>query len=727
MVIRYASDPAPPHASVRRERVSAPVFGEPARSAPILTAAGNMLSRLRRRLFPMLLIGAIPFAAALAWKNVQPPVYEAVASVFIDPNNGRPGRTDQTLDPVVLDAHLRTVTSRALLQKAIERDKLAEDSSLYLKPTGVAALAETVIGLIRGQKAPPAEDRAQAILRLMSEKVSAERSGEANLIAVRAIVHDAGTAARLANAVAQTFVDEVVSGADRAVGSDRARLMARADELRAKLREAETKLAQARVQFGLDPARADQDLAGQLARARAAALEARTKSDQIQKLLAAGKDIEAIADLVRSPSIERLRIQYNEAAAQEANFRTSLGPRHPAYLEAAEQAREKRRLLMEGLRLAASAAKADMQAARDLELQLEKRLGADTNAAAQAPPSQLRELEREAELARLAYDRQMRLVDGAEGGLAAAAARLVAKASVPAAPVSLAQTRLWGLASAVSGVLALLVLLTGGKKATPKAAPKKARGWRLGASNPAQADPAPTVRRPAGAKVSPAESGTEQPLPEAESAAPAPVDPTEEIATEVTAREEEFALQVTLVTATAATPERNATALRLAAAAARREVRVLLIDANEEDRTLTQRFGANPALATVQFQRRRRLVVAAEIAPGITVSVVPHESDRASPANDTSLRHLSTLVGNYDLVIVDGPTMASSLAVRKLARAAQGVVVVATGAECDVAKLAVRLDVMPEVVRVIRAAEGPAPETTAAARPMSIVRLQQCA
>lgn len=733
MVIRYASDGPSPEAGSWNKRLNAPGPGGPPLAERVKALAGRGVSRLRRRLLPMLIVGAIPFAAALAYLKILPPVYTTAASVFVDPNNGRPGRADAPADTAVLAAHARIATSRPILQKAIERDKLTEDSALFIKPTGVAALADVVLSMIRGKAGQPVEDRASAILRLMSENISAQRSGDANLIEITAMASDAGTAAKMANAVAQTFVDELIATADKASGSDRARLLVKADELKARLKDTEARLSLFRAQNGIDTGTrgGDQDLAGQLARARAASLDAKTKSDQIQKLIAAGKDIEAIADLVRSPSIERLRIQYNEAAAQEANFKTSLGPRHPAYLESAEQAREKRRLLLEGLRLAASAVRADWQAAREVELALEKKLGVDAGAvvaAGQPAPAQLRELEREVELARLAYDRQMRMLDAADGSMQSAIARVVARAAAPSAAVSTSGGRVWKLAGLASALLALLVLATG--RSNGHRAPVKKPGRTAkppAASAPVTRPDIPMVRRrPAVTEtvVPPEEVPDEQ----------TPNQQADTIAHEFADRGEEFALQVTLVTATTSSLDKTGTALRLALAAARLDVRVLMIDATEQEQGLTTRYAAGHATGIIALQGRDRLIVEAELEPGVRVSIAPHDAARAVPANDGSLPRLTSIAGHFDLVIMDGPILTGGLAERKLARTAQSIVVVTTAsAAVDQARLAGQLDVPKDSIRLIRAATShPAPTqpsmpSVAEPRPISVIRLKKCA
>ena len=768
MVIRYASQTEPSASDGWSPRPSAPnPFVQPSLAGQLSGAITAGLARFRRRLLPMLLLAALPLAGAFVFQKVMPPLYQTAATVFVDPNGGRPGRADVPADPAILATQLNLATSRTVLQKAIEAEKLVQDSTLFARPTGLAALTRTALSLVRGSAAATVEDRPAAILRMMSENIAARRAQGANLIEIVATAPEPATAARLANAVAQTFVDDIILTVDKAQGSERARLLARAEDLRTRLREAEAKLAQFRSQNGLEPANggaggraADQDLPSQLARARTAAIDARTRSDQIQKLLAAGKDIEAIADLVRSPSIERLRIQYNEAVAQEASFRTSLGPRHPAYLEAEQQAREKRRILLEGLRLAASGAKADMQAARDLEAALEKRLGVDAAAVAPSPPpAQMREIEREVELARLAYERQMRLVETADGADQPGIARLVARASVPLQPAEQQNAWIWKIAASAAGLLALLALLVGGRRArqpagkkirTGKTKPEKIRTrsfWtgKSGAGKGAQDE----ISTPAGhapdlspamaaevAMVRPAPGARERRVMPDASVPAAPVADTarDTIAHELAERGEEFALQTILVTASSPGLDKTAAAIDLARAAALLDVRVLLIEASEHDPALTGRFASGELSGVIALQGRDRVVVAAELAPGVRAWVIPAEGVRAVPANDVPLHRYTAIAGNFDLVIMDGPVMSGGLAERKLARTAQTIVVVVPeSAQPGAGWVAGQLGVAVDSVRLIPVAFAPQPEVMmppperTAARPMSVVRLQKCA
>lgn len=732
MVIKYQSDTsAMPGQAARPSHPVAPLPSVPdigGRAASLALLLGR---RLRRKALAMLMVAALPLAGAFAFVRMMADQFQSTASVFIDPNAGRPGRGDAQMDPAVMAMHIRLATSRSILEKAIAKEKLAEDSTVFVKPTGTGALLNIALSVIGKAPAGPVEDRKMAILRLMTEQVAARPAGEANLLEITASVPDAGTAARLANAVAQALVDDLVATADAAQGNEQARLVGRGETLKTRLREVESRLAQFRAQNGLDKGQGgEQDLAAQLSRARTATADARSRSDQIQKLLATGKNTEAIADLVRSPAIDRLRIQYNEAAAQEASFRSSLGPRHPSYLEAAEQARERRRLLMEGLRLAASSARADLQTAIDTEQALEKRIGPDAKTiAAQAnpPPAQLRELEREAEIARVAYERHLRAMESGASEGQSGIARIVVRATPPAHPLSGPAANIWKAAGAVAGVLALLVFLLGrwsDKPARPAPRNKPPLDFRPAAPPVASND---TVRRPPRAQPAPLPPSPDDSARDAADAADAEPQ-LDRIAAEISSKDAEFTLQSILVTGTTAAADRADTAIDLARTLTRHDVRVLVIEGNEAEPCFSQRIAAFPASGTLCLNGRDRLVMQVEGTEKGCFWAVPGLSERPVPANDGHLRRYPAMAGHFDLVIVVGPDLDQALAVRKLARLAQTVVVV-TDAGVDLGgKLPGRLGLSADAIRVIPVRHGATNAAVApVSRPMSVIRMQKCA
>ncbi len=730
MVIRYASA-EPPRLRIRAGGPA--LYAEP--ELPMRVRLGEKLmligASLRKRRLRMMLVAALPLALALAYVQAQPTLYETAAAVFIDPQNARSGRSEIG-DSGIMEGQMRLATSKTVLDRAIEREKLGDDPTFLPRSTGLKALIKGMISGEGKETQSSGEDRSGAVLARLSQSIRPRRGEGTNLIDIGAVASDPETAMRIANAVAQSFVDELISGADSTQGAERARISRRGEELKSRLREAEARLNAYRAQNGLNvaPSRStgsEADGPALLSRARAAALEARTRYEQIQKLMTSGKETEAVADFLRSPSIERLRIQYNEAAAQEGSFRTSLGPRHPAYLEALEQAREKKRLFLEGLRLAASAARADWQAARDQEGALEARHGSATvSATVQPTPTALLEHERNVEAARAAYDRYIRSFDAPDSTSQSATARVVAMAPLPLAAISGLHSSVWSAALLSSALLtALLALygivrdLTSGAGPTAPVVRTRVRPEVQAASPPPQEE-APAIHpRAQAVQPVPPVAAPRQPLIREDSALVL-------LAFELAERCEQFPLQTVLVTAVDGDCAKSELALELAREARKLSLRVLILDVDEATAAITLALcnGPDAGLITVHGRERRAIAIDPEL-EGICC-LVPSEVVPL-PANNSNPRLLGGIAGNFDLVILDGPAMSGSVLERKLARAAQIVMVAHAEGKPNQARIAGALGAPHDAIRLVDTGMSLSAPTVRGTRPMTVIRMKKCA
>ena len=180
-------------------------------------------------------------------------------------------------------------------------------------------------------------------------------------------------------------------------------------------------------------------LSTEIVQARAKTAEARARFEQVQRALRTGKNIETLADAPRFPVLERLRTQSAEIARAEANLRVTLGPRHPQLLEVQQQAADTRRLIMEELRRVANASENEFQVAKNSEASLEaelNRLRAIAGTTNLALP-QLRELERDVDAQRAAFDKLSKAGDTiSQQGADTPVARIIAVALVPVSPSS---------------------------------------------------------------------------------------------------------------------------------------------------------------------------------------------------------------------------------------------------------------------------------------------------
>lgn len=737
MVIRYApARPAPPAGG----RMQAPPTYRGGDILPfsirILETITLAKARLRRRALPMMLAAALPLAGAVGFVWLQTPVYRTTATVFVDPQAGQPGRPATAADAAALSGQLRLATSRTVLQKAIEQGKLTESAGLK-GPDGFLARLFGLALRVAGQDSGATSGKTGDLVSVLARSAGASAGDGVNLIEISGKATDAGAAAAIANAVAQAFVDEIVASAEASSGSERARRERRGEDFKARLDTAEQALARFRAANGLEasaarlPAGASSAVS-ELARARLAASDARARYEQLQKLLSSGREPEVVADLARLPSLERLKAQYNDAAAQEISFRSSLGPRHPAYLEMQQQAREKKRLLQEGLRLALSAARIDWQTARDQEMAAEKQPGAEaaTPAAPLPPPTRLRELERDVEIARAGFERSLRALGATESEGQGAAARIVAPAAAPLSPVSEGRMALFAGALTLS---LLLAIATGLKRGARPPRPDAQRPERPLRRTVQTVRPAPVdVSGPSPSQVNPRPKAPPPPVARMPAAA-APslsLHGIDALADELAQASGEFVLQTVLASAVAPGEAKSDAALALARAAQARQLRVLVIDADDSDGGLSDRFGGGAIAGTIPIQGRARPLLVAE-GGAQRICLVPCESKAPSPPDLATLPALTGIAGNFDLVIIDGPVLSGTLSERKLARAAQVVMLACPAAAMPgLTRISQLLGVSPEVLRVVQPMDTPANPLDAApvaGRPMGVVRLRKVA
>lgn len=666
----------------------------------------TVLDAVLRRLPVLVLVAALPFFAAAFWLKLVPATYVATATVFADPETARGGANNSR------QAIANLAVSRAVLERVTARSDLAGELS-YVTASGFAQRLGGLIDRIRGREPTPAS--AALIRESLGSAIAARPANESNITEISARSTDAGIAARLANATADAFVSEVIAVGVPQPGATNGTRSARGEDLRRRLRDAEEALNRFRNDNNLSPD-AGRDTAGQLQRIRAQATEQKARYEQIQKLLASGREAPAIADLVHSPAVDRLRNQYNEAVAQESSMRSTLGPRHPSYLEAQQQVQEKKKLLMESLRLVSAAARADWQAAIAQERELERQSGGAAPPAANTPGAStdltgLAERERAVENARSAYDAYLASAEGAGEGRAA---RIIRPAMPPVAPASPTPATIWAIAAAFSALFALLVVLRAIPRAS-HAAPGALRPKRSLFRSRRQRRQPELVDAivPKAQAVEPVGVAS----PQREAAAAETVAHTPPIAfrasgdetvlvDELSEKAWSSALQTVFVTGEIAS-DAVAAAIDIATQAADRNLRVLMLDADERNPVLSRILRDAPLAGHVTLHGRKRIMASFEAERGNPMWLVPAESTLATtPAFDLPLA-VASVAGNFDLLIMTGPPVGADATVAILAQAAE--VIALIGAETETAShYAAKLGISVAKMRMIRS--GPLPE-----------------
>ncbi|MCK1421222.1 hypothetical protein IVB14_03330 [Bradyrhizobium sp. 180] len=470
-----------------------------------------------------------------------------------------------------------------------------------------------------------------------------------------------------------------------------------------------------------------------LAAARAATMDAQARLDQIEASRRTAADAGAIPEALQSPTIANLRAQYADARKKYAEQAGELGPRHPALRQTEKQVEDLKRTINEEIDRFAQSAKNDLTRARDFEASLNRALEAQKRQSVQLSQAavRLRELEREADASRDVYQsflKRSRETEEQES-LNTSAARVIGEATVPqrrSFPPAMSLFAMIGFifgAVAASSWFAAAELMFAGASApaptparpqrtpAPDAtrAPQRARAPEVSeAWPPPQVSGAPEVEQAPPELAAPPlqPSIVEKPLIEkpliarlqeadvihtlgAILATGGSVDLTRlgwptlrpgfplttllnawrDMRAAVARRAGGMAMPVIALVGTGETTGRSVAALNFALAAARDGTRVLMIDADHQARSLSNkvdRRGKNEPsrLGWLSIGSKD----AREIKTVNGISVLPAAEGDAGKAADAIRKAITQAraAGGYDLVILDGPAVPLSAGGRKL-------------------------------------------------------------
>jgi capsular exopolysaccharide synthesis family protein len=295
--------------------------------------------------------------------------------------------------------------------------------------------------------------------------------GGTYLIGISYTALEPAKAARIANRIAELYVDDQLKS--KLLTTDRAAvwLQERLDALKEEVRAADEAVQRYKAEKNLVGTQAglllnDQqlsDLNRELITARADLAERQAKLSLVRGLRGRGEGLDAIGDVAASPVIVNLRAQEAQLLREEAEMRTLYGERHPRMQQLrTEKANIQDKIDAEVARLT-RVLENDVAVSAARLRTIETQLGGMTSRTTQDREAEvrLRELERQAETSRTLYEaflarfKEMR----EQQEIVEPDARLVAIATPPAWP-STPGVRLFAAAGFLaSGVLATILAL----------------------------------------------------------------------------------------------------------------------------------------------------------------------------------------------------------------------------------------------------------------------------
>ncbi len=329
------------------------------------------------------------FLATSAYVLAARSQYTAVAQILIDPRDRQIVTRDVNPDTLAADggvvqveSEARVIESDAVLLRAIKAAGLDRDPDYGApQPTVLGRL----LGLFTGSSdgADPPEDKA---LRALRKHLAVKRADKVFVVDVVVTAYEAEKAARIADAIANAFLDDQI--ASRSQSSDRASeaLASRLTELRTEVQDAENRVERYKADHDLIGSNkqllSDQQLdddGTKLNNARAKTAELRARADQIDGLRRSGADGGAIPEALGSSVVTQLRASYTALLRSESDMRTRFGERYPDLIALVAEVKQTRQQITNELDRLARSAHSDL----DRAVKNERALQASTNSAKQ--------------------------------------------------------------------------------------------------------------------------------------------------------------------------------------------------------------------------------------------------------------------------------------------------------------------------------------------------------
>ncbi len=375
-----------------------------------------------RRQYPLILAAlAGTMLFALGYLLIVRSTYTAQATVLIDTRKAQPQSqslfNETPIDAPVVESQVEIIKSDDIARAIIKDMNLAEDSEFSRYGGGILGNLQyyffSIFDLFDFSGTTAEEATNRRALAQFTKNLSAKRIGVTYVIEISYRSVDPLRAAKIANAVAEAYINDQLNA--KYVAARRASnwLSDRIGELRGQATSAEKSIVDFKAENKIVDAGgrpiSDQrvaDLNKELATARMQTTEARVKLDRIEQITKSDLREATVTDTLRSEVVSKLRSQYLDMANREADLSSRYGPNHLAAVNLRNQMKEIKRSINEELGRLAETYRSDYAIAQQREKDVQAALDeavAKSQLTGQAQV-QLKELESNSQTYRTLYE-----------------------------------------------------------------------------------------------------------------------------------------------------------------------------------------------------------------------------------------------------------------------------------------------------------------------------------
>jgi succinoglycan biosynthesis transport protein ExoP len=342
-----------------------------------------ILDFARRRLWIILFSVSFMSGLGLTYFLVVPAPYTGAAILKIDTRKFQLFQQSASLGDdagAEIESHLEALKSENLALKVINEFHLADDAEF-----GLATAIPVISKLIETRRPESETWRIRNALRIFDKRYTVERRG-IYLIEISFEAADAERSAQIANAIAQSYISEQLNAKYEITREGSKWLEGRIKELHDQVSAAEKAVIDYKAEHQIVDAGNGRliteqqltDLNNELTVARAKTLEMQGRLDRVTAALNDPDEMGPInataSEALSNQLIVKLRTQYLDLAAREAEWAESYGRKHLAVVSLRNSMRGIRASILDELQRIRESYKSDYEVASEAEKRVEERL-----------------------------------------------------------------------------------------------------------------------------------------------------------------------------------------------------------------------------------------------------------------------------------------------------------------------------------------------------------------
>lgn len=455
----------------------------------------DVLALIRRRHRLILGVAAVCLALTGAVLMLLPTLYSATAVVMLEQRKNNVADVSSVLTELPTDAasvqnQMQILTSRDLASRVVGRLDLESDPEF--NRTGPL---DTL------RPATDADTFRERVVNAFLSRLSVENEGLSTAIAIGFKARSPEKAARIANAVAETYVQSQLDTKFAATREATDWLESRVRGLSRQVQAADAAVQAYKTEHSLNEISGGEPLIDQqigaismqLVQARADLAQKQATLSRVDMLMKAGHGAD-ISQAVGSPVIVQLRAQEADLIRSEADLTTKYGPKHPKLIAVQSQRRDiEQKVALEVARVAGSLAN-DVAVARSQVASLQGSLSQSEQEAQTQGLLRVKLKSLEVNAASMhsiyeAFVTRLRAIQD-QNAIEASDARVISHAAAPNAPNSPHRTLIFAASIPASLLLGLLAALLAERFApAAQTVPARVRGVPVLAEIPGVAHP----------------------------------------------------------------------------------------------------------------------------------------------------------------------------------------------------------------------------------------------